>query len=259
MTTTVHCPKCQQENPLSALFCGSCGQSLTTKCKLCGGDNSLETKFCRHCGNELGVAKPGLSYDRAMAWRDIFRGINSAWLQWSRFDKDDWAFLQSQNFPIDPDDKLEPWIFGCRIELKDYKPEDVVVLSQATKKGFLGIESHPSEAQFPSLSRALLITTRCQFGLFDRRRKIAFAWPYTDFQKYEIREGTTTVNAYVSDKILRVRFRVPSAGLVDFAMMHSNDPVVRGATVMKAQTKHANRATFMEVIDRFFSDIIINK
>lgn len=256
MSAMLRCPNCQQENQPHTRFCGNCGQSLTVKCTFCGTENSLGIKFCQQCGNELGTAKPGLTYDRAKAFRDVFRAINSNYVQWQKFKKEEWDAIRGQGLP-DPEDKLEPWVFGCRGEMSNFMPEGFSVSSQAVKKGFLGVETHQtSEFAFPGAS--LIIATRCRMALFLLRKKpfSAHVWPYTDFQKYEIPQSKTAVQVYVSDKIIQIPFKVPSAGLFDFAMMHSDDPIVRGATVVRTQAKNENKATFMQAIDRFFADIM---
>jgi class 3 adenylate cyclase/tetratricopeptide (TPR) repeat protein len=46
----MQCPRCQQENPAGARFCGQCATPLTTICSACGASNLLESRFCSQCG-----------------------------------------------------------------------------------------------------------------------------------------------------------------------------------------------------------------
>ena len=49
------CPKCQQQNLVTAKFCNNCGAQLsgTVKCAHCGIENPLGSKFCNSCGYQL--------------------------------------------------------------------------------------------------------------------------------------------------------------------------------------------------------------
>jgi len=260
-SNVVRCPKCGQENPSSTSFCGGCGQSLTIQCRFCGQVNPFDTKFCRHCGKQFGILGPGLSLDRALAWREVFRGLNSSWLEWAKFSKSIWNDLQSYSFPSDPEDKLEPWIFGCKIGLigGDYMLHSFVSVYPQASKMSHGVLT-PCERGFGSpYGEDAIIATRCRLGIVSSKRfaKTFYAWSYTEFRKYEV--SGTSVLAYVADKILSVPFKVPSPGLFGALMMLGPDPVARGATLVRAQAEHENKATFMEIIDRFFADIVAVK
>jgi len=49
----IACPQCQQENSVSASFCGECGARLVSVCPVCGRVESLHTRFCSACGTLL--------------------------------------------------------------------------------------------------------------------------------------------------------------------------------------------------------------
>lgn len=130
-----------------------------------------------------------------------------------------------------------------------YKPE--------VQKGFLRIELYPVERKFDIFDKVgTLVATRTRLGIFDPRSKISYNWFYSDIKKYEIMEFLSAVRLFTKTQFFLIKFKIPKAGLIDFAMMHSNDSAVRGATVMNARTKHENKATFLQILDRFFADLV---
>jgi formylglycine-generating enzyme required for sulfatase activity/ribosomal protein L40E len=44
------CPQCGAENPVSSLFCVSCGSGMSRDCPECGAKNSVNLTFCGQCG-----------------------------------------------------------------------------------------------------------------------------------------------------------------------------------------------------------------
>ncbi|MDA2919695.1 tetratricopeptide repeat protein [Desulfobacterota bacterium AH_259_B03_O07] len=50
------CPKCHNENPEVAKFCGECGTKLEIKCQSCGKGNPPGNKFCHECGDKISEA-----------------------------------------------------------------------------------------------------------------------------------------------------------------------------------------------------------
>jgi Double zinc ribbon len=59
-TLTMHCPRCQHENPPPAKFCLECGSRLAPTCAQCGTALPAGAKFCLECGQPVG-ASPGRS------------------------------------------------------------------------------------------------------------------------------------------------------------------------------------------------------
>jgi len=47
------CPRCSQENPLDAQFCGQCGAQLDVLCVACQKSNPPANRFCHRCGQRL--------------------------------------------------------------------------------------------------------------------------------------------------------------------------------------------------------------
>src|SRR5262245_24323605 len=47
------CPRCQQENALTARFCNTCGSPLEVFCPACSHANLLGSRFCNECGQSL--------------------------------------------------------------------------------------------------------------------------------------------------------------------------------------------------------------
>jgi class 3 adenylate cyclase/tetratricopeptide (TPR) repeat protein len=54
----MNCPRCQIENPPSALFCNECGTRLESPCSNCGEPNRRTAKYCRNCGQTLNQTRP---------------------------------------------------------------------------------------------------------------------------------------------------------------------------------------------------------
>src|SRR5262247_492728 len=52
----MQCPRCSNENPDGAAFCGECGNRLSAVCPSCGAANAASNKFCHGCGTRLGAA-----------------------------------------------------------------------------------------------------------------------------------------------------------------------------------------------------------
>ena len=50
------CPRCQQENPLTAKFCNACGSRVEIFCPACSRANVLGSRFCNECGQPLDAA-----------------------------------------------------------------------------------------------------------------------------------------------------------------------------------------------------------
>ena len=50
------CPRCPQENPVGAQFCGQCGAQLDMLCFACQAFNPPENGFCHRCGQRLTTA-----------------------------------------------------------------------------------------------------------------------------------------------------------------------------------------------------------
>lgn len=50
------CPRCLQENPVSAAFCGQCGAQLEVLCSACQAPNPAANRFCHRCGQPLTTA-----------------------------------------------------------------------------------------------------------------------------------------------------------------------------------------------------------
>ena len=47
------CPRCTQQNPAAAKFCGDCGQMIGAPCPVCKTVNLIESNFCNLCGQIL--------------------------------------------------------------------------------------------------------------------------------------------------------------------------------------------------------------
>src|SRR5262249_22822783 len=63
----MHCPQCQQANPLGAKFCNECGTPLPRPCHACGQVNPPQAKFCNECGTSLSGDAAGTSPARSAA------------------------------------------------------------------------------------------------------------------------------------------------------------------------------------------------
>jgi ribosomal protein L40E len=50
------CPRCPQENPVGAQFCGQCGTQLDVLCFACQASNPPANRFCHRCGQRLTTA-----------------------------------------------------------------------------------------------------------------------------------------------------------------------------------------------------------
>jgi class 3 adenylate cyclase/predicted ATPase len=50
------CPKCRQENPLSAKFCSQCGARFGATCAACGSQLAPGARFCNECGQTVVTA-----------------------------------------------------------------------------------------------------------------------------------------------------------------------------------------------------------
>jgi len=50
------CPRCPQENPVGAQFCGQCGAQLGVLCLACQKSNPPANRFCHGCGQRLTTA-----------------------------------------------------------------------------------------------------------------------------------------------------------------------------------------------------------
>jgi Double zinc ribbon len=50
------CPRCPQENPVGAQFCGQCGAQLDVLCFACQAPNPPANRFCHRCGQRLTTA-----------------------------------------------------------------------------------------------------------------------------------------------------------------------------------------------------------
>src|SRR5437899_2746136 len=64
------CPRCQQENPVGALFCGQCGAQLEVLCFGCQAPNPLANRFCHRCGQPLATAAGSVSASTAVVTHD---------------------------------------------------------------------------------------------------------------------------------------------------------------------------------------------
>jgi class 3 adenylate cyclase/DNA-binding winged helix-turn-helix (wHTH) protein/predicted ATPase len=54
----IPCPQCQQENSVTASFCGECGTPLVSVCPCCGHAGNRGTLFCTACGKPLTRSVP---------------------------------------------------------------------------------------------------------------------------------------------------------------------------------------------------------
>ena len=63
----MECPKCRQENPSGAQFCGVCGQNLKPEniCPNCNHVNPEGFKFCNRCGQPLIQVSPEVTHQSA--------------------------------------------------------------------------------------------------------------------------------------------------------------------------------------------------
>jgi hypothetical protein len=50
------CPRCPQEHPVGAQFCGQCGAQLDVLCFACQALNPRPNRFCHRCGQRLTTA-----------------------------------------------------------------------------------------------------------------------------------------------------------------------------------------------------------
>jgi len=64
------CPRCQQENPVGALFCGQCGAQLEVLCFGCHAPNPPANRFCHRCGQPLATAAGSVSASTAVVTHD---------------------------------------------------------------------------------------------------------------------------------------------------------------------------------------------
>ena len=64
------CPRCQQENPVGALFCGQCGAQLEVLCFACQTPNPPANRFCHKCGQPLATAAGPVSAPTAVVTHD---------------------------------------------------------------------------------------------------------------------------------------------------------------------------------------------
>jgi ribosomal protein L40E len=48
-----NCHSCQQQNPIDARFCNSCGEKLIQICSGCQHENKNDAQFCNQCGSSL--------------------------------------------------------------------------------------------------------------------------------------------------------------------------------------------------------------
>ena len=64
------CPRCQQENPVGALFCGQCGAQLEVLCFGCHAPNPPTNRFCHRCGQPLATAAGSVSASTAVVTHD---------------------------------------------------------------------------------------------------------------------------------------------------------------------------------------------
>jgi hypothetical protein len=55
---TMHCPKCQFENPDGFAFCGKCGTQLDRVCAKCNFANPADFVYCGKCGHPLIPSSP---------------------------------------------------------------------------------------------------------------------------------------------------------------------------------------------------------
>jgi class 3 adenylate cyclase/predicted ATPase len=53
------CPRCRQDNPVSARFCLACGARLASTCAGCGAELASGARFCVQCGQAVGGSPPG--------------------------------------------------------------------------------------------------------------------------------------------------------------------------------------------------------
>ena len=50
---TIHCIKCQKENPGAHRFCRGCGTALWRACSGCNEERPVDEAFCAQCGTNL--------------------------------------------------------------------------------------------------------------------------------------------------------------------------------------------------------------
>jgi Double zinc ribbon len=64
------CPRCPQENPVAAQFCGQCGAQLEVLCFACQAPNPATNRFCHRCGQPLTTAAGPVSASTAVVTHD---------------------------------------------------------------------------------------------------------------------------------------------------------------------------------------------
>lgn len=255
------CPACGAEVPGDGQFCGHCRAALTTPCPLCGRGNRLGIRFCEGCGAEVGLVTPGLSMDRAVAWREQL----TAMLGWDNLNEDPFekrwrrkglpgygALLETAGIPKHMEDPDNYFVISCRNRGSrsdnHWKINDI------------RINGRPTNTFWGNDDPWYLIGTRCRFIVVSASKSEIYHWLYRDIAQAQIAKGNYNISFGNGDTLM-FSMKTSGAPIFNYSVkfLHGASNVVSESQNYIASMNIGNakrtREEFISILNDFVSEV----